>query len=218
MLLQLEGIGNQKIAYKDPSAVEFDNLNEYTTMAKKSISKFANRFYSGLSSKMLKDEDAISSVTNAIIMADWRYDENYEGTNGAKKTKYSYRNQCALWAIQTYVTKNYKKNKNTSKVYSLNYNNSENEDDAYNYIVDNRTKTPEQIILEKEKHEEVSKLIRLLLSSELLTKNQSEYIKLYYFENCTYEQIGQKFNLTREAIRQSINKALSVIRDISNKS
>jgi RNA polymerase sigma factor (sigma-70 family) len=58
----------------------------------------------------------------------------------------------------------------------------------------------------------------LLLSSELLTKNQSEYIKLYYFENCTYEQIGQKFNLTREAIRQSINKALSVIRDISNKS
>ena len=218
MLLQLEGIGNQKIAYKDASAVEFDNLNEYTTMAKKSISKFANRFYSGLSSKMLKDEDAISSVTNAIIMADWRYDENYEGTNGAKKTKYSYRNQCALWAIQTYVTKNYKKNKNTSKVYSLNYNNSENEDDAYNYIVDNRTKTPEQIILEKEKHEEVSKLIRLLLSSELLTKNQSEYIKLYYFENCTYEQIGQKFNLTREAIRQSINKALSVIRDISNKS
>ena len=198
---------------------EYDSLPSYMNLAKRMISKFAPKFYKNLAYEMLNNEDAISDIANAIMTADWKYDSERTGkSTGKKKTKYSYRNQCALWAIQTYVTKNYKKNKNTSKVYSLNYNNSENEDDAYNYIVDNRTKTPEQIILEKEKHEEVSKLIRLLLSSELLTKNQSEYIKLYYFENCTYEQIGQKFNLTREAIRQSINKALSVIRDISNKS
>ena len=198
---------------------EYDSLPSYMNLAKRMISKFAPKFYKNLAYEMLNNEDAISDIANAIMTADWKYDSERTGkSTGKKKTKYSYRNQCALWAIQTYVTKNYKKNKNTSKVYSLNYNNSENEDDAYNYIVDNRTKTPEQIILEKEKHEEVSKLIRLLLSSELLTKNQSEYIKLYYFENCTYEQIGQKLNLTREAIRQSINKALSVIRDISNKS
>lgn len=215
MLLQLEGIGNQKINYKDPNTVEFSNLDEYITLAKKSISKFANRFYSGLSAKMLKDEDAIASVTNAIIMADWRYDENYEGNNGAKKTKYSYRNQCALWAIQTYVTKKYKKNQQSSKVYSLNYSNKEEDDDSYNYIVDSRSKTPEQEILAKEKKEKMSSLINSLLSSKCISSKQSEYIKLYYFEDYTYEQIGQKFNLTREAIRQSINKALSIIRDIS---
>ena len=66
MLLQLNGVGNQKIKYKDHSTMNFDSLSEYLKLAKKAISKFANQFYNGLSSKMLKDEDAISSIANAI--------------------------------------------------------------------------------------------------------------------------------------------------------
>ena len=91
MLLQLNGIGNQKIQYKDHSTLKFDSLDQYMLLAKKSISKFSNQFYNGLSSKMLKDEDAIASVANAIMMADWRWDENYQNDKGTKKTKYSYR-------------------------------------------------------------------------------------------------------------------------------
>ena len=37
MLLQLNGIGNQKIAYKNHNDIKFDNLNEYILLAKKSI-------------------------------------------------------------------------------------------------------------------------------------------------------------------------------------
>ena len=85
MLLQINGIGNQKIEYKDHSQLEFDSLNTYITLAKKSISKFSNQFYNGLSSKMLKDEDAISSIANAIMMADWRWDDNYQNDKGTKK-------------------------------------------------------------------------------------------------------------------------------------
>jgi hypothetical protein len=42
---------------------------------------------------MLKDEEAISAVANAIMMADWRWDIDYQNEQGTKKTKYSYRSR-----------------------------------------------------------------------------------------------------------------------------
>ena len=38
-MLDIGGIGNQKIAYKDHSEIEFLSLEEYTTMAKKLYQK-----------------------------------------------------------------------------------------------------------------------------------------------------------------------------------
>jgi hypothetical protein len=97
MFLQLSGVGDQKITYKDHSTIEFESLSTYILLAKKAISKFANNMYSGLSVKMLKDEEAISSVANAIMMADWRWDDNYQNTQNTKKTRYSYRNHSNLY-------------------------------------------------------------------------------------------------------------------------
>lgn len=211
MFLQLEGIGTQKISYKDPKTIEFDNLSNYILLAKKSISKFANAFYNGLATKMLKDEDAISNVAYAIMMADWRYDENYFNKDGAKKTKYSYRNQCALWAIQTHVTK-FSRNKTKKKVYSLDYSDSE-DSVCYGSRVDSKIKSPDNILINKEKCQDIHNLIDSLLCLDCLSSKQKDYIKLYYFDEYTFEQIGQKYGLTREAIRQSMNKALKLIRE-----
>jgi len=217
MLLQLNGIGKQKISYKNHSDIQFDSLSNYTTMAKKTISKFANKVYNGLSNKMLKDEDAISSVANAIMMADWRWDENYENEKGTKKTKYSYRNQCAIWAIQTYATKNHTKSKRaktvTKQIYSLNHENNDfDTGDAYHRIEDESMSTPDAILIDKENKEILSSLINDLLSLECLSARQRDYIKLYYLENYTFEKIGQKYGITREAVRQGLNKAISLIK------
>ena len=92
----------------------YDSLDTYIGLAKKTISKFGSQFYSGLSTEMLKNSDAISDVATAIMYADWRFDPNRPGKSGQKKTLYSYRNQCALWAMKTYVTVKYKKRKNIS--------------------------------------------------------------------------------------------------------
>jgi len=213
MLLQINGIGNQKILYKDANNVKFDDLNTYLILAKKAISKFANGIYNGLSSKMLKDEDAISSVANAIMMADWRWDENYENARGTKKTKYSYRNQCALWAIQTYISKSYKKPKKINKVYSLDHE-LENHDgtSVYDYMSDSKTLPPDEDVINNEDKESIEKLINDMLSIDCLSEKQKDYIRLYYFENYTFEKIGQKYGITREAVRQGLNKALSLIR------
>jgi RNA polymerase sigma factor (sigma-70 family) len=213
MLLQLNGIGNQKISYKDHNDIKFDSLQTYVLLAKKAISKFANQIYNGLSSKMLKDEDAIASVANAIMMADWRWDENYQNEKGTKKTRYSYRNQCALWAIQTHVSKRSKKSKKYNNVYSLDYI-SESDDSlsAHNYTQDNKMLSPEQIAINNEENETLKNLINAMLDSGCLTDRQKDYIKLYYFEDYTFDKIGKKYGITREAVRQGLNKALDIIR------
>lgn len=217
MLLQLNGIGNQKISYKDHQNIEFDSLHQYILLAKKSISKFANRFYQGLCAKMLKDEDAISSVANAIMMADWRWDEDYQNTKGTKKNKYSYRNQCALWAIQTYISKDAKINKKfKNRIYSLDHFLDEDSDSVHSIIPDPGAINPEQHLIEKEQKEDLSNLINNLLDLDCLTARQKDYIRLYYFESYTFEKIGQKYGITREAVRQGLNKALNSIRGVIN--
>lgn len=210
MLLQMNGVGKQKLDYKDHSSIKFDDLKTYILLAKKAISKFGPKFYNGLSAKMLKSEDAISFVTNAIMMADWRWDENRLGSTGKKKTKYSYRNQCALWAIQTYVSKEHKVSKN-NKSYSLDYS-IEDGTDLHSISADDSCEPPDSIVMKIEERENLSSLINQLLSLNTLSDRQKDYIKLYYFESQTFEQIGNKYGITREAVRQGLNKGLDIIR------
>lgn len=214
MLLQIEGVGNQKIKYKDSKTVEFQTLKSYLNMAKKAISKFANKVYNGLSTKMLKDEDAVSMVATSMMMADWRWDENYQNKQGTKKTKYSYRNQCAIWAIQGYATKNSRKNKNKKPVYSLNHE-MDNEDqlDIYHSIQDNNTEDPCEKALNDERKNILSDLILKL--TNCLSDRQKEYINLYYFEGETFEKIGKRYGITREAVRQGLNKTIKIIQEAS---
>lgn len=213
MLLQINGIGDQKIEYKDHSTIKFDDLKTYVLLAKKAISKFGPKFYNGLSAKMLKDEDAISSIANAIMMADWRWDDNRIGLNGAKKTKYSYRNQCALWAIKTYVSKEHKHSKK-KKAYSLDYMSEDNDTGLHSLSADIKCEQPDEIVMKIEESENLSSLIDQLLSLNSLSDKQKDYIKLYYFDSYTFEEIGKKYGITREAVRQGLNKALDTIRGL----
>ena len=56
----------------------------------------------------------------------------------------------------------------------------------------------------------------MLLNSELLSDRQKDYIKLYFYESYTFEKIGKKYGITREAVRQGLNKALDIIRSLVN--
>lgn len=185
---------------------EFDNLNTYLNLAKKTINKFAG----SLAKEMLKSEDAISDVANAIMVGDWRWDANRTGKTGQKKTRYSYRNQCAIWAIQTYATKKYKKPKRAS----IDFAKDEDSTQIKDTIVSSDKNIVDQLI-DIEASENLNKDINYILNAGILSDRQVEYIKLYYFENYTLEKIGNRFNITREAVRQNIKKALKNIRDIS---
>jgi RNA polymerase sigma factor (sigma-70 family) len=215
MLLQLNGVGKQKIKYKDHNSIEFDTLPTYLLLAKKAISKFANTFYSGLSKKMLKDEDAVASVANAIMMADWRWDDNYKNEKGTKKNKYSYRNQCALWAIQTHITKNYKHSKKMPKnIISLDYEKDNSELSVHQRITDNSVQSPIEKLIKEEEDSLMKKNLNDLIDNVGLSDRQKDYIRLYYYESYTFEKIGKKYGITREAVRQGLNKAIDIVRGV----
>lgn len=187
--------------------VQFDELKIYLNLAKRTINKFGG----SLSKEMLKSEDAISDVASAIMQGDWKWDANRTGKTGQKKTRYSYRNQCAIWAIQTYATKKYKAPKKSSLDFAK-------DDDSSNMKerIPSKEKDPCTILIQKESEDIFHQDIIDILSSDLVTDNQREYIKLYYFEGYTLEKVGQQFNITREAVRQNIHKALRNIKNLIN--
>jgi RNA polymerase sigma factor (sigma-70 family) len=212
-MLDIGGIGLQKKEYKDHDKVNFLSLEEYLTMAKKIISKMS----SGPYRKFLNTEDVISYIANALMMADWRWDENYSSSEGRKKGLYSYRNQCAIWAIQTLITKHKKSKKNNISMYSLDDNiNGEDIRNALDFIEDPKGENPSSIIEKQEVKQDIKNLVSNLLDSDLLTDRNKDYIKMYFFEGETLEVIGKRFNITREAVRQGIHKSLEKIRNVTN--
>ena len=188
---------------------QYDSLDTYINLAKKTISKFCPKFYNGLSTEMLKNNDAISDVATAIMYADWRFDPNRKGKNGQQKTLYSYRNQCAIWAIKTYVTNKYKKNHD---IISLDFNTKDSDNSLHSSMPDNRVEEPIEILMKNEQETNLSMLINNLLLNNNLSEKQREQIKLYYLEDHTLSQIGKKFGVSREAIRQNIKRALEIIK------
>lgn len=189
---------------------QFETLDVYITLAKKIISKFAPGFYAGLRYELLSNEDAISDIASAIMVGDWRWDENRSGFEGKSKTRYSYRNQCGIWAIKTYLSNKYRKQNlhysidNADNEYDINFSSS---------ISDNADYDPSLIVEEKERQEIIKENVNNLLSSGIITEKQKEQIKKYYFEDKTLSEIGKEYGVTREAIRQNIQKGLNNIKN-----
>jgi RNA polymerase sigma factor (sigma-70 family) len=213
----IPSVGKQKIQYSDHTSVNFESLDFYLNLAQKIIAKLAPTFFNGLSKEMLKNEDAIAFVANAIMMGDWRWKKGDEKDSKKYKTLYSYRNQCAIWAIKTYVTKKYKIAHSTKKSYSMSGVSSKDFDDLSitDVIADTSQKEPIEILIAKENTEICEGLIHQILESNILSEKQKDHIKMYYFEHQTLEKIGEKYGVTREAIRQSIKSSVNKIRNLS---
>ena len=189
---------------------KFENLSVYLGLAKKTISKFAPQFYPGLRMELLNNDDAVSDIAHAIMQADWKWDANRKGHEGKTKSKYSYRNQCAIWAIKTYISQKYKK-KNSNL--SLDAVITDDEGNTFaQSLHDNSSNDPYILVSEKEQSDNLKTIINRLISSDLLTDKQRQQIRMYYFEDKTLLEIGNTFGVTREAIRQNIQKGINRIR------
>lgn len=212
-MIDIVNIGNQKTHYNNKENVQFESLGFYLTLAKKSISKFANQICPGSAKKMLQSEDAIANIANGIMMADWRWDQNRTGHEGKSKTRYSYRNQCAIWSIQSYLGRQYGGKKKYKPV-TLSIDQTYCDDLQAKDIISSPHLGVVDKAIQEEESLQLSHDIETLLNSGVLSQRQSDYIKMYFFEDMTLEQIGKKFNITREAVRQGLNKAYSTLRNI----
>jgi len=213
-MIDIVSVGNQKVEYKDHSQIEFESLSFYVTLAQKAISKFAKNFSSSLAKEMLSSEDAISNVANCIMMADWRWDSERKGATGQQKTKYSYRNQCAIWAIKSYMTR---KKQKFSKPHAIEIDQDINSDNSSLLdILPDCHQSPLDIIIDKETKTNLDDIIYQILNKDILSKRQAECVRLYFLEDMTFAQIGKRFNITREAVRQNIKKSITKIKELAN--
>jgi RNA polymerase sigma factor (sigma-70 family) len=187
--------------------MEFDDLPVYIDLAKKTIAKFASKIYPSLAAEMLKNEDAISDVATAIMYADWKWDKNRKGHNGQSKTQYSYRNQCAIWAIKTYISQKQKKNR-----VRVSSSLDKDESSYMSSIPTFDNCDPALLMEEKENRLNLNSSINDLLISDLLNEKQRQQIKSYYYDDKTLSEIGKEYGVTREAVRQNIQKGLNKIK------
>ena len=150
----------------------FDSLSTYICLAKKTINKFAPQFYNGLNKDMLNNEEAVSDVATALMYADWRFDPSREGKSGDKKTLYSYRNQCAIWAIKTYITQKYKNSNKKIKTHSLDnsLNTKDNDINGHDITINRNDKDALAILIEKEESDLISKDLQNILNSEIISE------------------------------------------------
>lgn len=184
--------------YKD-SETEMYQMEEYINIAKKCISMFGG---SSMSSKMIRDEDAISHVAEHVMWGHMRWSEN------GGRTLRSYLNQCAIWAIKVWKTKIYKSEKN--KLMSLNHqitNGEGHSAEQIDLISDKKAKTPfEEAFLKPEK--EAEKIIK----NNKLTKLQQNCLEQRYMDNKKLQQIADSLGVSRQAVNQHIKKGIQKLR------
>ena len=207
-VIDVVGIGKRQMNYPKLDLTRFeDNHEKYLTIAKKAIKSFCPKIRPGLDTEMLRSDDAISNVATAIMIADWRWNPNHKGPSGRVKTKYSYRNQCAIWAIKAYV----KRQGSHTRVMSLEdivpgcdrlYFKDTVEDE-------NRDCQPDTKMLV----DETKMVIKNVLLDEDLSEVQRDFLRLYYMEGVTLTEIGKRNGISREAVRQTILRAISKARN-----
>lgn len=52
---------------------------------------------------------------------------------------------------------------------------------------------------------------------KLLTERQNMIIRDYYFDNLTLAEIGDNYGISRQAVKDSINKSLKIFNDLEDK-
>jgi RNA polymerase sigma factor (sigma-70 family) len=165
------------------------SLHEYIKIAKKTIGKFASP---SVASEMLRNEDAISFVTNHLIQGTLRWKAD------GGRTLYSYLNQCAIWSIQRWIF-NTKAAKKTSTL-SLDKSIDDDGNTMYNLVANDDTSNDGTDIEE-------------ILSKGNLNETQKTCLRMKFVEGMTYRAIGAALNKTGSRIEQIVTAALQKIRN-----
>lgn len=184
----------------------FVSLKEYLLIAQKLIAKLAPPT---IKTKMLRDEDAISHVAHAIMMADWKWNPDYKSPSGRVKTKKSYRVARAIWAMSEYIEKYHNRKFTLSLSYDYGKSSSNKDVPLSGLLEDIKSSNPMDICEKKDEALSTSVLVSSLLASHHLTPRQSSYISEYFLKDKTLQEVGDIHGVTREAVRQGINKGLS---------
>lgn len=201
-MIDLVNIKNKRLEYPDAINQEFLTLEEYHTLTLKLVKVFAS---GTLRRRILQSEDAISNIAHEIMMADWRWNEEHLGTESGKCfSRSSYRIECAKYAIYGFAKRESKNKYQYFADFSEEYEES---------IPNTSTNTPLDLVCHVEETNQNFKMVDSYLKSDLLSDKEEACLRLYYYNNKTYKEIGQTLGVCRERIRQIVDGALTKLRN-----
>ncbi len=213
MTIDIVGIRDFRTKYPNASLKHFDDMSEYLRIAHCTLYIYLSKHHPNMVHRLLKSDDVISNIATAIMFADWRWDENYRSKNDTVRTKRSYRNQCAIWAIKAYI-KRIIRNYNKPTCISIDELIDDN-NDRTSLIPNNRELNPALSIANKDQQDSYCKLVDELLSNKILTTNEQKFIRLYYLNGYTYKQIGKMNDVSHEWARIIIHNGIKKLKKIT---
>lgn len=153
---------------------------------------------------MLNSEDAISSIVEKMAWGDIKYDPERYGKDGkTQKTRYSYRNQCIIWAIKTYVYNN-----SEVRDYSLDFE-YENDGPVSGSFLASKIKEPHaRIYDDTERKQYICKMIR----DSGLTNTQKIFMGRIYICGYTILEAAQKYGVSRQNVDMVLKRAINNIK------
>jgi len=173
-------------------------LYEYIAIAKRCIGRFASP---ALAHKMLKDEDAISFITDHLIKGTIRWKAD------GGRTLRSYLNQCAIWSIKRWILNMNVANKHSilSLDHEIDRSSKQNGSSASMYdLVVNKKK--------EQSYQDNMDNIDDIINQDYLNDNQRQCLRMRFAEGLTLREIGENLNKSKARVEQIINAALEKLR------
>lgn len=199
--IDILGIGDRQVG---DSNIEMETLEEYQTIAKKTIASFAPTLMFGLAEEMLKNEDAIANVAHAIMMADWQFD--------GRGTIFGFRKERAKYAIKSYLSRR-SKNVNKNVLRLDNIVDSNNSDNSYTEFLESKEQSHENAIQDIEMGKFILSRMDDLVKTGVISDKGVRLIKMKYMDDLSMTEIASIENTSRQAVYDMINRTITLVRE-----
>ena len=177
-------------------------LSDYLEISKKCIAHFASN---DLAKQMLRSEDAVSFVAEHLMMGTCRWKPN------RGKTVRSYHNQCAIWAIQNWISRISKKGVD---ILSLNKDLSDSEgNQLYEILEDDRKIPPSSIELEENAAE-----VDRILSDRTISEKEEKCIRMKFLDQLSVAEISESLGISKKMVYTNVQRGLKKLRKKHNES
>lgn len=168
--------------------MEMQTLDWYLKNAENAIRKFAG------GTRFIKDEDAIAFVARFMMDADVKYD----GKTGSRE---GFRWKYAEYAVKILFTKSKKK----KKMVSINVDRG---NDGFRF---DQTLTKDAIPTNSNNNV-IPDVIHLVNTATYLSDKERDCVRAKFIDSKNYQEIANTLGITRERVRQVVEKALYKIR------
>jgi RNA polymerase sigma factor (sigma-70 family) len=188
---------------------DFMSLTEYVTAAEKAVRYFMPLLKPEMTKYVVKDEDVISCVAYAMMLADWKWEE------GRGRTRRSYRNDYACYALRAYIVRKSQFKNKFGNILSLDKELSDMSERKLKFsetLVDKSMRTPIEIICGTKYENDLQRI----MNCNTLNEREQFCLREYYFEHKTYDEIGSILGITKQRVHQNLNDAKRKIQEEIN--